>query len=225
MGRRPVTPSVGFVNQFRQQRMAPGGRRWSESPIPDPACRRPRARGAAPECPFPLYPAPDAITIDNTESAFTWSLVGGAGDATLGDGLDSTYVRCTYPSSSPGGGPFSVGFFFEFEAVSLPAGATVTKATLGARVRSSTAGTLLQYAVAGDILDTYTPLYTEATGAAWSAGTDWANKTDLTTWTNTPTPAQLAAGAIQGYILPAATYTDGRTFDIAGVWLTIEGTC
>lgn len=47
MGRRPVVSSVGFVNQFRQQRMAPGGRRWSESPIPAPAYKRPRAPGAA----------------------------------------------------------------------------------------------------------------------------------------------------------------------------------
>lgn len=47
MGRRPITPSIEGINLFRQQRMAPGGRRWSESPIPDPAYRRPRAGGAS----------------------------------------------------------------------------------------------------------------------------------------------------------------------------------
>jgi hypothetical protein len=68
-------------------RMAPGGRRWSESPIPRVAHRRP------PRAPVTEYPA-DGFYV---RYGGVPTPVGGGGQGALGDALDSTYVDLSDP--------------------------------------------------------------------------------------------------------------------------------
>ncbi len=186
--------------------------------------------GSETPCPFPVYLYPDTVTVvpPDYSPAITYSLVGGAGDATLSDGLDTTYARFAYPSSSPPGGghPWS-GVYYTFPATTVPDGSTITSRNLVAKAQANASGTHLQYAVADDILDTYTPLHVEATGAAWTVSTSsfgwlWSAATwhSATNFINS-----MAAGTIQAYIMPYDLWTDGRTVDISEVFILVDGTC
>lgn len=200
--------------------MAPGGTIPSESPVHRV---KGMSAGVVPECPFPLRLVPVSVTIDTVDQFLSYDLVGGAG--ALADDSDDTYLRYIYnqPGTPPSYNPYP---YFTFGAVDLPAGAVITGATLWARVRASASGSYLSYAVAGDLWDTYSPLYTEATGATWLPSTSgFSNKIGLASWLELPSVAAIEAGAVQGQISPYSGFTDGRTVDIAEVWIVVEGTC
>lgn len=199
-------------------------RRWSESPIPRPGVRRTRTMAAAsgevilrPDYIWDV----DATTAPLTRSTYlTVSYTGAAGQNTLRDSSDSTYITIS-DSTSTSTGQYAT---IQFEAADIPSTANIVSIDLTIRARTTDPSGDLQPTVAEDIHPTgeynndYVNWY-NWTAAYRTPGTSWTDVLfEDATWSLTPTSALLRAGTLQCSL---STQSTGGSIDIAEVWLDV----
>lgn len=223
MSRRPLrrlTPEQETIRRLKH--MAPGGLLQSERPVrrAEGSTRPPRVGGGGAAG---LILRPDTITDYDDQPV---SYQGGGGQSTLQDQSDATFLRLDYiltPSADFLGTPVAT---FAARACGW---ASVDYVTLTVRARSlsNPGGNAIAWNLAGNIPATYSPYYSDDAymAAPWVPGASWANYSFG--WDNTydplPSPAAIAAGAIQLFVGPSITTTDEMQLDIADVWLTVTG--
>lgn len=139
MSRRPLDPPLSGLRRATS-RMAPGGRRWSESPIPRVATRRARVMGPAPvEYPanaMGLTPAvaPHTAFVGEWNNNLPTGLTGtgflrfkltavDAGTATELDIVVKEFDYLTIDFVTVTGGPFTVGQVLQTPTFSIDLGA------------------------------------------------------------------------------------------------------
>ena len=217
MSRRPRTVHEQRVARALRT-MAPGGRLASESPV-----RRPRFTGGAPYVP-PTALRPDLIGPWYGETALpSGTYVGGAGQDTLRDDSDSTYLLIDQGLDALGD---ERQVAFAFEAGTF---ASITACTLRIRAKSPNS-TNLYVAISGSYVRTPgsgTPYYYAPDYAVLTTG--WANY-DFT-WTTgggdwndgvLPSLSALSAGTVEVLVnvRQSAPY-NGHVAHLAEAWLEI----
>lgn len=215
MSLRPMRgqPNPGRAGDGRRHR-------YSESPIPRVATRRVKV-GAPVAC---VAIRPDAV--DTFPDTYPITITGGAGDGTLSDDSDSTYVKVMYLWANR---EDPAHLFWDasavvasFPAITAPAGYVVASATVALRVKSETAGMPAApwddwaymewgWTLGRNLLTTFDATYADHNYLTGLTGS-WADHSvDITTaadFTALPTVADLEAGTVGLYLYPH----EGRDF-------------
>lgn len=237
MSRRPLQPPLAQA-ATAVNRMAPGGRLWSESQI------RPlwRPVGEAGVASAEMCYVLRALSFTPSVPAHPPTLVGGSN--ALYDGSDATYLRVSIHEEAGTGGDWGSDAFIHFEAVEPAPGFVPRSMMLTVRGRIQGFGgedTAVVFHVGGEI--TSTPIYPLVphcmeiywTDDSWTdpssvpmLSEEWQtwNSEDNLYWTGyfvgVPTVEDMAAG-LNGFVYLNYSAGDGTTahFDIAEMSLTI----